>query len=40
MIEETNALPTGFSLHRYQIESVLGQDDARTPDAPVREAAR
>lgn len=24
MIEETNALPTGFSLHRYQIESVLG----------------
>ncbi len=24
MIEETNALPTGFSLHRYQIEGVLG----------------
>jgi len=24
MTEETNALPTGFSLHRYQIESVLG----------------
>ncbi len=24
MIEETNALPTGFSLHRYQVESVLG----------------
>lgn len=24
MTEETNALPTGFSLHRYQIEGVLG----------------
>ncbi len=24
MIEDTNALPMGFSLHRYQIESVLG----------------
>lgn len=24
MIEETNALPTGYSLHRYQIEGVLG----------------
>lgn len=24
MIEETNALPKGFSLHRYQVESVLG----------------
>jgi len=24
MTEETNALPTGYSLHRYQIEGVLG----------------
>ena len=24
MAEETNALPTGYSLHRYQIEGVLG----------------
>lgn len=24
MSEETNALPTGYSLHRYQIEGVLG----------------
>ncbi len=24
MIEETNALPTGYNLHRYQIEGVLG----------------
>lgn len=24
MTEESNALPTGYSLHRYQIESILG----------------
>ena len=24
MTEETNALPTGYNLHRYQIEGVLG----------------
>ena len=24
MTEDTNALPMGFSLHRYLVESVLG----------------
>ena len=44
MPEETNALPAGYSLHRYQIDGVLGaggrRNDGDTGERSSGEAER